>query len=276
MVGMEKRRKYLLILIVGICIGIVVVSLLYLINMDIMETTITTIDGAFLVLIALIIRISILAGMALYLFIRWFSQEEIYTSDLPFLFGMFFLVLMFGKLLDILTNFLYPSVSPEVYLTYLKIRQLSVIGTLAPMIFLSIMMIFTLLQVNGKIKKYNDSKEINIISLKILVLIAIIEAIIIIITPNTIFAGINFAIFVVLSLLVITWIFYFSYHNKRLSQVHPLIIAIGFTGYLFSNVLRPIAQNIIGENALFIVITEIIDIIIGLVIFFGYVKKVKY
>jgi hypothetical protein len=276
MVRMERRRKYLVILIVGICIGIMAISLLYLINLDVMETTITTIDGASLVLIALIIRISILAGMAIYLFIRWFSQEEIYTSDLPFLFGMFFLVLMFGKLLDILTNFLYPSVSSEVYLTYLKIRQLSVIGTLAPMIFLSIMMIFTLLQVNGKIKKYNDSKEINIISLKILVLIAIIEAVIIIITPNTIFAGINFAIFVVLSLLVITWIFYFSYHNKRLSQVHPLIIAIGFTFYLFSNVLRPIAQNIIGENALFIVITEIIDIIIGLVIFIGYIKKVKY
>ncbi|MFW9941348.1 MAG: hypothetical protein ACFFFT_09925 [Candidatus Thorarchaeota archaeon] len=273
---MEKRRKYLLILIVGICIGIMAVSLLYLINLDIMETTITTTDGAFQVLIALIIRISILAGMAIYLIIRWFSQEEIYTSDLPFLFGMFFLILMYGKLLDVLTNFLYPSVSSEVYLTYLKIRQLSVIGTLAPMIFLSIMMIFTLLQVNGKIKKYSDSKEINIISLKILIIIAIIEAIIIIITPNTTFAGINFAIFVVFSLLVITWIFYFSYRNKRLSQVHPLIVAIGFTAYLFSNILRPIAQNIIGENALFIVITEIIDIIIGLVIFIGYIKKVKY
>ena len=273
---MEKRRIYLLILIIGICIGIMAIILLYLINLDVMATTITTIDGAFLVLIALIVRISVLAGMAIYLFIRWFSQEEIYTSDLPFLFGMFFLILMYGKMLDILTNFLYPSVASDIYLMYLKIRQLSVIGTLAPMIFLSIMMIFTLLQVNGKIKKYNDSKKINIISLKILVIIAIIEAIIIIITPNTTFAGINFAIFVVSSLLVITWIFYFSYRNKRLSQVHPLIIAIGFTAYLFSNVLRPVAQNIIGENALFIAITEIVDIIIGMVIFIGYVKKAKY
>ncbi|MFX1346314.1 MAG: hypothetical protein ACFFAI_14470, partial [Promethearchaeota archaeon] len=159
---------------------------------------------------------------------------------------------------------------------YLKIRQLSVIGTLAPMVFLSIMMIIIFLQANGKIKKYNDPRERNIFSLKVLVIIAVIEAILIIITPNTIVAGINFAIFVMLSLLVITWMFYFSYHNKRLSQIHPLIVAIGFTAYLISNILRVLFQNVIGENALFIVLTEIIDIIIGIVIFTGYVMRVKY
>ncbi|MFX1531267.1 MAG: hypothetical protein ACFFBC_09150 [Promethearchaeota archaeon] len=273
---MEKRQKYLLNLIIGVSIGIISIVLLYLINLDVMEKTITTIDGAFPVLIALIIRITVLVGMATYLFNRWFSQEEIYTSDLPFLFAMFFTLLAFGKSLDILANFLYPSVDTDIYLMYLKIRQLSVIGTLAPMVFLSIMMIIIFLQANGKIKKYNDPRERNIFSLKVLVIIAVIEAILIIITPNTIVAGINFAIFVMLSLLVITWMFYFSYHNKRLSQIHPLIVAIGFTAYLISNILRVLFQNVIGENALFIVLTEIIDIIIGIVIFTGYVMRVKY
>jgi len=273
---MEKRQKYLLILIISVCFGILAISLLYIINLDVMATTITTIDGAFPVLIALIVRITVLVGMAIYLFNRWFSQEEIYTSDLPFLFGMFFTLLAFGKLLDILTNFLYPSVATDIYLMYLKIRQLSVIGTLAPMVFLSIMMIIIFLQANGKIKKYNDPRERNIFSLQILIIIAVVEAILIIITPNTTIAGINFAIFVMLSLLVTTWMFYFSYHNKRLSQIHPLIIAIGFTAYLISNILRVLFQNVIGENALFIVITEIIDIIIGMVIFIGYIKKANY
>jgi len=273
---MEKRLKYLLILITGIVIGIVGVFLLYLINLDIMVLTITTVDGAFLVLIALIVRICVLAGMAIYLLIHWFLQEKIYTADLPFLFGMFFLMIMFGKLLEILTNFLYPSVATDVYLFYLKIRELSVIGTLAPMIFLSILMIITFLQANGKIKKYTDSKEISTISLKILIIIAIIEAIIIIITPNTTFAGINMAIFIVSSLLVITWMFYFSYRNKRLAQVNTLILTIGFGAYLISQISRPLVQFIIGENALFVVIVEIIDIIIGLVIFIGYIKKSSY
>jgi hypothetical protein len=276
MLEVEKRLKYLLILLICICICIVGIFLLYLINLDIIRLTITTVDGALLVLIALIIRICVLACMTTYLFIRWSKQEELYTADLPFLFGMFFLILIFGKLLDILTNFLFPSVSTEVYLFYLKIRQLVVIGTLAPMIFLSIMMIIIFLQASGKIKKYTESKKVNNLSLKILVIIAILEAIIIIITPDTTFAGINFAIFVVSSLLVITWMFYFSYSNNRLSQVNTKMLTIGFGAYLISQIVRPLAQFIIGENALFIVITEIIDIIIGLVIFIGYIKKSNY
>ncbi|MBA7647104.1 hypothetical protein ES703_54874 [subsurface metagenome] len=132
------------------------------------------------------------------------------------------------------------------------------------------------LQANGKIKKYNDPRERNAFSLKILTIIAIVEAILIIVTPNTTISGINLAIFIILSLLVTTWMFYFSYRNKRLSQIQPLIVAIGFTGYLISNILRVLFQNIIGENALFVAITEILDIIICLVIFVGYVKKTKY
>lgn len=54
------------------------------------------------------------------------------------------------------------------------------------------------------------------------------------------------------------------------------MLTIGFGAYLISQIVRPLAQFIIGENALFIVITEIIDIIIGLVIFIGYIKKSNY
>ena len=273
---MQTRGKYLLALVLGVSIGFICIVILYLINLNIVIETFATVEGASIVLLAYIIRISILACMAIYLFKRWFMQEKMYTSDLPFLFGMFFLFLVFGKLLEMLSNFMYPVVAQDVFLFYLKIRQLVIIATLAPMIFLSIMMTIIFLQANGKIKKYNDPRERNAFSLKILTIIAVVEAILIIVTPNTTISGINMAIFIILSLLVTTWMFYFSYRNKRLSQIQPLIVAIGFTGYLISNILRVLFQNIIGENALFIVITEIIDIIIGMVIFFGYIKKANY
>jgi len=143
-------------------------------------------------------------------------------------------------------------------------------------VFLSIMMIIIFLQANGKIKKYNDPRERNAFSLKILTIIAVVEVLLIIITPNTTFSGINMAVFIILSLLVTTWMFYFSYRNKRLSQIQPLIVAIGFTAYLISNILRVLFQNVIGENALFVVITEMLDIIICMVIFIGYIKKATY
>ncbi|MCK4779022.1 MAG: hypothetical protein KAT57_02495 [Candidatus Lokiarchaeota archaeon] len=273
---MQARRKYLLPLVLGICIGFICIIILYLINLNIVIETLDTVEGASIVLTAYIIRISILAGISTYLFIRWFRQEKMYTSDLPFLFGMFFLFLVFGKLLEMLSNFMYPIVAQDVFLFYLKIRQLVIIATLAPMIFLSIMMMIIFLQANGKIKKYNDPRERNAFSLKILTIIAVVEAILIIVTPNTTISGINLAIFIILSLLVTTWMFYFSYRNKRLSQIQPLIVAIGFTGYLISNILRVLFQNTIGENALFVAITEILDILICLVIFIGYIKKIKY
>ncbi|MFX0081478.1 MAG: hypothetical protein ACFE94_06980 [Candidatus Hodarchaeota archaeon] len=273
---MQTRQNYLLTLVLGIIIGFISIIILYLINLNIVKETMATVEGAIPVLTAYIIRISILMGMSIYLFIRWFMQEKMYTSDLPFLFGMFFILLVFGKLLDMLSNFMYPVVAQDIFLFYLKIRQFVVIATLAPMVFLSIMMIVIFLQASGKIKKYNVPRERNTFSLKILIIIAIIEAILIIITPNTTIAGINFANFVIFSLLVITWMFYFSYRNRRLSQIHPLIVAVGFTVYLISNILRVLFQNIIGENALFIVTTEVLDIIICLVIFIGYIKKAKY
>ncbi|MFX1417650.1 MAG: hypothetical protein ACFE9N_01890 [Promethearchaeota archaeon] len=121
-----------------------------------------------------------------------------------------------------------------------------------------------------------DSKKINRVSLIILGIIAAIEATLIIITPNTTFAGINIAIFIVCSFLVITWMFYFSHRNKRLSQVNTLLLTIGFGAYLISQIIRPLIQFIIGENALFVVITEIVDIIISIIIFIGYIRKSKY
>lgn len=268
--------KYFLILIIGILISILGIFLLYLFNLDNIVSTLNTVEGAPLVLIAYIIRVCVSAGCSVYLLVHWFSQEKLYTSDLPFLFGMFFLFVAFNKLLELIVNFLYPQVSIDVYLFYLKIRQLAVIGAVAPMIFLSIMMIITFLQASEKITKYSDSKKINSLSLKILLTIAIIEAIIIILTPNTLFAGINIAIFIVSSFLVITWMFYFSNRHKRLAQVNTLILTIGFGAYLISQIIRILAQLIIGENALFLVTTEIIDIIIGLVIFIGFIMKSKY
>ncbi len=84
------------------------------------------------------------------------------------------------------------------------------------------------------------------------------------------------AIIVILSLIIITWMFYFAYKNQRLSQVHPLILSIGFGLYLVSQITRPLAQNLIGEIAAYIVLSEVIDLCIFIIIFIGFILNVKY
>ena len=273
---MIRREKFKIGLLIGIICGIVGIIVLYTIYFQAIVKTLNTIDAAYNVLIILIIRMCILAGMALIMFYQWFNQEEQYLSDLPFLFGLFFLILIFGKLLDMLTYFTYYSLSVEELLIILKIRQFVAIATLAPMVYLSIMMVLFFLSVSEKIEKYHDSRERDAVSMKILLFILFIESIVILLIPNTTVAGVIIAIFVISSLLVIVWIFAFSYKNKRLSQVHPLILAIGFAAFLCSSIFRPLAQLLLGENAIFTITVEIIDIAVFIVIFTGLFLKANY
>jgi hypothetical protein len=80
-------------------------------------------------------------------------------------------------------------------------------------------------------------------------------------------------IIVIPSLLGIVYIFYLASRLKRLSVIKPKILTIGFFLYLISNILRPLIQNIIGENASYIILAEFVDILVFLVIFMGLYKK---
>ncbi|MHA1149377.1 MAG: hypothetical protein ACTSR8_14165 [Promethearchaeota archaeon] len=273
---MEKKVKYLYYLFSVNLISVIFILILYLINIQIVIDALTSEEGAVEVLIIFLIRISILGCISLYMLKLWFSQEEMYISDLPFLFAMFFLFIMYGKFLDLLCNYMYVTIDSETYLIYIKIRQFFAVVALAPLVFLSIQMIIFFLQINEKIKKYTDNREKEAISLKILFSILMIEAVFIILITNTIIAGITIAIIIISPMIVSIWLFYFAYRNKRLSQVHPLIIAIGLTGYLISSIFRPLAQLIIGENLVFIIVVEVIDIIVFSIIFLGLIKKVNY
>lgn len=273
---LEKKETYLLSILIGILAGSIGIVLLYALNFTAILKTLQIIEGANIILIVVVLRMSLLAMMAYIMFKQWFSQENQFFSDLPFLFGLFFLILIFGKLLDMLYYFTYFTLDEETVLVYIKIRQFVAISTLAPMLYLSIMMILFFLTINEKIHKYNDTRERDIISMKILFLILIIESIAIILTPNPQVAGIILPLFVIPSLIIVVWIFYFSYKNQRLSSVHPLIVSFGFAAFLCSNIFRPLAQFILGETAIFTIIVEIVDIIVFIVIFTGLIIKVKY
>ena len=207
---------------------------------------------------------------------KWFMQENQYLTDIPFLFGMFFLLHGYGKFIDRVNYFPYYDLSDSELLTITKIRQFVAIATLAPMMYLSLTMILFFLSLNRENVKYANTKFRELLAFKILLVIIIIEALAIILTPTFEMATFLFPILVIPSLIMIVWIMFFSFKHKRLSQIHPLIVGLGFLLYLGSSAFRPIGLILIGDNSLYIILVEFMEIVIFAVIFIGLLLKAKY
>ncbi|MFW9998602.1 MAG: hypothetical protein ACFE9Q_01695 [Candidatus Hodarchaeota archaeon] len=67
-----------------------------------------------------------------YLFGKWFKQEAQFLSDIPFLLELFFLILMFGKALDLFHDMTYFTFSEAVVLLLLKVRFFTIIFEVTP------------------------------------------------------------------------------------------------------------------------------------------------
>ena len=273
---MKRKDQYKLILFSSILIGFLIVYLIYHLNLSVIRESYNEIHGMDLVVIIMLIRITILFGNAMYMLYKWFKQEEQYLSDIPFLFALFFILLTIGKAFDLFFNFTYRYFSESLNLVVIKLRFFIIIFTVLPLIYLSITMILYYLSLRAKFQKLGDEKFKNKVSLILVLIILMVESIAVIIVPNTSSISILLPAVVIPSLLVIIWLFAFSYKNKRLSQVNSFILMIGFGLYLISQIIRPIIQNIVGENTFYINIVEIIDLIIFIVIFIGFYLEAKY
>ncbi|MFX0021537.1 MAG: hypothetical protein ACFE9S_04375 [Candidatus Hermodarchaeota archaeon] len=229
-----------------------------------------------LVVIILLVRILILFGSSAYTFYKWFKQEKQFLSDLPFLFGVFFLLLTFGKMIDLFFDFTYLYFPEALNLLVIKIRYFIIIFTVLPLIYLSITMILFSLSLREKFQGLREESSRNRTSLIIAIIVIIVESTAVIIVPNTLSISFLLPAVVIPSLLVIVWLFAFSYRNKRLSQVNAFVLMIGFATYLISQILRPIFQRLLGENTAYINLSEIVDLVIFIVIFIGFYLKANY
>ena len=107
MISSQKKKIYLSTILSVVILGVILVSLLYYFSWTVIVLSYNEYNGALGVVLVITSRIGIVSGMASYTFIQWFKQEEQYFSDLPFLFGLFFLLLVFGKALDMYNAFIF-------------------------------------------------------------------------------------------------------------------------------------------------------------------------
>jgi hypothetical protein len=255
MISIQKKKFYLTTILSSVILGICLIVLLYSFSWTIILESYTEYNGAL---------------------VQWFKQEEQYFSDLPFLFGLFFLLLVFGKALDMYNAFIFFQVGELMVLIITKIRFIIMILDFLPMIYLSIGMILFSLSLKEKNRSLRDEKRLNAVRVRIIILIIIGELTAILTINSISIISILYPIVVIPSLITIVWLFNFAYRNKRLSQVNASILWIGFSAYLVSQIVRPLVQFIIGESALFLIIAETLDLSIFVVIFIGFYKRANY
>jgi hypothetical protein len=272
---LNKKQKYKWIILTSTIIGFVSLMIAYSFYTAQIIQSLETIQGIQELLVIISIKIGVISAMAFFLIRKWLKQEDQYLSDIPFLFGMFFLILVFAKFLDILISFNFFTLEPNSLLGLIKFRYYVAIFDLLPMIYLSVGMILYYLSLKERFNVYSDSARLDKARQKILVIVILVELIAISIAPNYSTIISILPLLVLPSLLIIVWLFAFAYKNKRLSQVHPLIIAVGFGIYLISQISRPIAQKVFSA-AIYAIFSESIELIIYMFIFVGLILKVNY
>jgi hypothetical protein len=273
---MKKVNRYKIIITCGSLGGFVWVLILFFLNTSVINQAIVELDGVDLVIIIILIRIAILLGSAIYMFYKWFKQEEQYISDIPFLFAMFFLLLTFGKSVDLFFDLTFNYFSEALNLFVIKLRFFIIVFTVFSLIYLSLKMILYWLSLKNRFKKLKDEDYQNKTNFLILLFITVIEIIAIVVTPDTDTISVVLPAVVIPSLVVIIWLFAFAHKNKRLSQVNSLVLMIGFGLYLISQIIRPVLLRIFGEVATYLNLAEIIDLVIFAVIFLGFYMEANY
>jgi len=272
----QKKKVYFSTILLCIGIGVLLLTLLYYFSWSFIIESYIEIDGALGVIIIILSRIIIVSGMAFFIFLQWFKQEDQYFSDLPFLFGLFFLLLVFGKAFDLLIDFIFYQVEEVVVLSLTKIRFIIMILDFLPMIYLSIGMILFSFSLKEKFRSLRNEKSLNKVRIKIILFIILCEIAAIIFINNIQMISYLYPIIVIPSLITIVWLFNFAFRNKRLSNVNTSILWKTFTAYLISQIIRPLAQVLIGESPLFLIFAETLDLIIFIAIFVGFYKKANY
>ena len=218
-------------------------------------------------------RIAVMGIMALFLFHKWFQQDRMYFTDLTFLVGLFYYILIIGKSFDILwvasSNWSYEVLA----INLLKARYILILITMLPILYLGMgILLYTLSFRYDKLTE--DFRQ----RLRLYIVVAYIGlGSLFILISNTVYMISYIYPFVVLPTLVgITYIFIFAHRNQRLAQVNGLIIGISFIWYAISSSLRPILTSIGPMKFGLWWLAEILDLGAFIVMFIGYLTKPKY
>jgi len=269
----SKKKKFLYSIITIILVLTIVFSVLFSLYWPTLIITIFGSEGLWIGVVAIILRALILGIMSFFLYRKWLRQEATYTSDAYFLFGSFFGILTCAKIYDLFFNLAVISefFSTEFILLLVKIRFFIIIVNLIPILYIGLDAI--LIYINMNKNKEMSKKQFNKLRLRIMFGFALVTALVIVLAPTLSFLNLVFPFITILIYIAIAFMFLFMYKNKRLVQANGLIIGVAFICFIASNLLRTILINV---NLSYSIIAELIDIVVNLFMFYGFISKPKY
>lgn len=232
----------------------------------------------------IVVRISISFYAAYFLFKIWFSKNSQRFTDLPLIFGYFFFLFIPAKLMDILvftTYRLYADYGFSYYLllNIIKLRYFILTFSILPLFLSGIYLYFFRLNLRKPdfererlSKKYTGLFSIFYFPIFFIIIIFLDEI--------NLFSYVG-AFMTLSSLSFVIWVFLTAHKGKILSEINSLIISIGFTCYLISNLILPLLTNVIGPTSLEgerigALILELGTLFSMVIIILGFKRKANY
>ena len=205
---MESKRKKFLISILTLIISLIIIfSVIYFVYWPKLIATILSVEGLWIGVLAIIMRILILGLMTFFLYRKWLRQEAIYISDAYFLFGSFFGILTFAKIFDLFFNIVVisePSIT-DFILLLTKIRFFVIIANLIPVLYIGLDAI--LIYINMKKNTEMNREQFNKLRLRIMFGFAIVTALVIVLAPTFEFLNLVFPFITILIYIAIAFIY---------------------------------------------------------------------
>jgi len=235
--------------------------------------------------VIIIIKILVFLNLVKILFQKWVSHEEPHYSDIPFLLGFSFYMLISAKLIDFVLYTTYAITIHgvgfnELFLLNLtKFRYILVLIELLPPYLIGIYLYFFRKNLGTRDLKLERIARKNTVIFSIIYILTVSIIIILLqtIAPFTIIAG----IISLISLSFVVWMFITMYRGKILPEFNSLIISIGFFFYLIFNILFPIlmysiAQASIEGEAVTTITIEGGTLVSAIIILIGFKTKARY
>jgi hypothetical protein len=217
-----------------------------------------------------ILKAIIVFSLSINLIKRWKQQKIRYRTDFPILTGLFFLFLTIGKIIDA-SLYYYMRDEPDYanllqatlnYIEFLgRLRFIVTYITVAPIVVLMLIIWF------------HQKKRLQIGIYSVWTIISMIG--IFLSYTYTHFLIMNITI-VFLPILLSSIIQYIMHRSKKMGSINNLILSFGWILMLITQIFRPFWQSL-GDSILgYVWISEILETIPYVIIWYGFSSSSKY
>ncbi|MFX1568131.1 MAG: hypothetical protein ACFFCV_07165 [Promethearchaeota archaeon] len=264
-----KERSITYVVVPAMVFGFVLMFSLFYLNWGYFLSTYLTTDGSLLVVLVILLRTGVVFSIGILLFVKWHKQEAQYFSDIRFLFSLFFLGLVFGKLGEIFYYFMYYHFSESLFVITLQVRFLWMILNLSPLFFVTFEILLYYVSENFQSISFLKKDNSKLIKRVLIIIILLIETLLIFMATNVQTISLLYPIVTISSLLLVSWLFYLAHRYKRLKDVKPFILFISFLIYVLNSIIRYALLLVFGTTPIYVLISESSDLIVSFLILYG-------